>query len=194
MILTAARTGETVGATWNEFNTADKVWIIPPERMKATKEHRVPLCPRAMAILGEMEEASDAAFVFPGGRAGRPLSNMAMTAVLRRMGREDITAHGFRSSFRDWAAECTNFPSEGCRDGTSARGRRQGGGAYRRGDMFEKWRLLMAGWARFCSMPKAAPVQEKVVPSRQCFPCKPLVLLHFFQAEIDNKSVSAPHF
>src|SRR5262245_32139465 len=114
-ILTAARTGETIGATWDEINWTDKIWIIRAERMKSMKEHRVPLCDRTLAILREMKPADDAAnageqFVFPGSKAGRPLSNMAFLMLLRRMGHGDLTTHGFRSSFRDWAAERTHFP------------------------------------------------------------------------------------
>src|SRR5262245_34341419 len=109
--LTATRTGDTIGAVWDEANENEKVWTVPGERMKAGKEHRVPLCDRVLAILGDMQKlrASEAPYVFPGGKAGKPLSNMAMTEVLRRMGRDDITVHGFRSTFRDWAAERTNF-------------------------------------------------------------------------------------
>jgi integrase len=110
-ILTAARTGETIGATWDEINWNDKVWIIRAERMKARKEHRVPLCDRALAILREMKPADDAAnaaehFVFPGSKVGRPLSNMAFLMLLRRMRRGDLTAHGFRLAF------ATGQPSE----------------------------------------------------------------------------------
>src|SRR5262245_52959310 len=107
-ILTAARTGETIGARWSEFDLLDKIWTVPAGRMKGQREHRIPLSARALAILQEMQalrRASDAdGFVFPGGRLGKPLSNMAMTELLRRMNRVGITVHGFRSSFRDWAA------------------------------------------------------------------------------------------
>jgi integrase len=119
-ILTAARTGETIGATWSEINLVEKVWTIPKERMKAGKEHRVPLSARALAILRDMQAlrpegdrpAGSDDFVFPGGKPGKPLSNMAFLMLLRRMGRDDLTAHGFRSSFRDWASERTGFPGE----------------------------------------------------------------------------------
>jgi integrase len=112
--LTAARTGDTIGAVWDEFNALDKLWTVPAERMKAGREHRVPLSARALAIIHDAESArtpgSD--YVFPRGKAGKPLSNMAMREVQRRMGRGENTVHGFRSTFRDWAAERTNFPSE----------------------------------------------------------------------------------
>src|SRR5262249_18202065 len=113
-ILTAARTGETIGERWNEIDLLDKTWTVPAERMKAGKEHRVPLSARALAILEEMQahRSADDGFVFPGGKPGQPLSNMAFLMLLRRMGRGDLTTHGFRSSFRDWVAERTNFPSE----------------------------------------------------------------------------------
>jgi integrase len=115
-ILTAARTGETINAKWSEVDLLNKVWTIPPQRMKAGKEHRVPLSARALAILGYMQSfrhtGETDAFVFTGGKPGKPLSNMAFLMLLRRMGRDDLTAHGFRSTFRDWAAERTNFPAE----------------------------------------------------------------------------------
>ena len=115
-ILTAARSGETMGARWSELNLLDKIWTVPAERMKAGKVHRVPLSARALALLQEMEAlrppGNAEGYVFPGGKAGKSLSNMAFLMLLRRMGRDDLTAHGFRSTFRDWAAERTNFPSE----------------------------------------------------------------------------------
>jgi integrase len=113
-ILTAARTGDTIGAVRGEFNASDKVWIVPAERMKAGKEHRVPLSTRALVILRDAESTPTPGsyYVFPGGKTGKPLSNMAMTEVLRRTACGDITVHGFRPTFRDCAAERTNFPSE----------------------------------------------------------------------------------
>src|SRR6266550_2573029 len=111
-ILTAARTGEVVGARWDEINLGERLWTIPAERMKGGKEHRVPLSPAPLVIIKQMIAIRCSAFVFPGGREGRPLSNMAFLMLLRRLGRDDLTAHGFRSTFRDWAAERTNFPAE----------------------------------------------------------------------------------
>src|SRR5207237_2834496 len=111
-ILTAARTGEVTGARWTELNLAERLWTVPAERMKAGKEHRVPLSNAAMAIVDEMKAIRSGDSVLPGGRRGRPLSGMAMLSLIRRMGRGDVTVHGFRSSFRDWCAERTNFPSE----------------------------------------------------------------------------------
>src|SRR5262249_53017565 len=116
LILTAARTGEIVGAQWDEIDLLDKIWTVPAARMKARREHRVPLSPRALTILNQMQVASNggqtAAIVFPGRKPRTPLSNMAFLMLLRRMGRGDLTAHGFRSSFRDWAAERTGLPGE----------------------------------------------------------------------------------
>lgn len=110
-ILTAARTGEVIGATWDEVDLDGAVWIVPGGRMKAGREHRVPLSEPALAILRTMAEHRSSDSLFPGAK-GKPLSNMAMAMLLRRMDRADLTAHGFRSSFRDWAAERTAYPNE----------------------------------------------------------------------------------
>jgi integrase len=169
-IVTAARTGETIGATRDEVNWTDKIWIIRAERMKARKEHRVPLCDRALAILREMKPPDNAAtagaqFVFPGSKAGQPLSNMAFLMLLRRMGRGDLTVHGFRSSFRDWAAERTNFPSEVAEMALAHVVGSKVEAAYRRGDMFDKRRRLMDAWGEYCTK---APVEGgKVLALRQ---------------------------
>src|SRR5207253_1367740 len=101
-----------IGAAWDELDLTAKVWTIPADRIKAKREHRVPLSPRSLAILKSLEPMKTGKFVFPGGRAKKPLSNMAMLELLKRMGRDDLTVHGFRSSFRDWAAETTNYPRE----------------------------------------------------------------------------------
>lgn len=152
-ILTAARTGETIGARRGEVDAKNKIWIVSAERMKAGKEHRVPLSDRAIAILDSVgDDAGDQeSFVFPGRGFGEPLSNMAMLKLLQRMGRDDLTVHGFRSTFRDWAAEKTNFPNEviemalahAIEDKTEA--------AYRRGDLFEKRHRLAGDWEKYCS-------------------------------------------
>jgi integrase len=168
-ILTAARTGECIGAIWGEINWTDKVWIIPNARMKGGKEHRVPLSDRALTILREIKPAEDiqnagAQFVFSGGKPGRPLSNMAFLMLLRRMGRADLTAHGFRSSFRDWAAERTNFPSEVAEMALAHVVGNKVEAAYPRGDMFEKRRRLMGAWGDFLS--KAPADAAKVVSLR----------------------------
>jgi len=123
---------------------------VPAERMKAGVEHRVPLSAAALAILAEMQGLDDT-FVFPGGRRGKPLSNMAMLTLLRRMERADITTHGFRSSFRDWAAETTHFPTEVVEMALAHTIESRVERAYRRGDLFEKRRDLMNDWANFNS-------------------------------------------
>jgi integrase len=164
-ILTAARTGEVIGARWREINLVERVWIVPGERMKAGKEHRVPLSDRALAIIGEAKAPDD--FVFQGGKPGQPLSNMAMLKLLQRMGLRTanggLTVHGFRSSFMDWATERTHFPAE-MRDLALAHVvADKVEAAYRRGDMFDQRRELMAAWAQFC---ERADASEKVVPMR----------------------------
>jgi integrase len=155
-ILAAARTGEVVNATPDEFDLDKGVWTVPAGRMKGGVEHRVPLPPRAVEIVRAQPEG---VYVFPGGKGGRPLSNMAMLALLRRMGREDLTVHGFRSSFRDWAAECTTYPHQVCEKALAHAVSDATEAAYRRGDLFEKRRRLMAEWATHCGRPaKAAKV------------------------------------
>ena len=167
-ILTAARTGEAIGAKWNEISLTDKVWTVPAERMKAGKEHRVPLSGPALRILENMNPGGDAPdhFVFQGGKHGKALSNMAMIAVLRRMGRGDSTVHGFRSSFRDWAAERTNFPSEVAEMALAHAVGDKVEAAYRRGDLFERRRRMMAAWATFCTTLKEA-ARDHVATLRQ---------------------------
>lgn len=153
-ILTAARTGEVLGARPGEI--VDSVWTVPADRMKGGKEHRVPLSAEALAVLERAAAlGGDGVHIFPGLKKGRPLSNMAMLAVLRRMGREDLTVHGFRSSFRDWTAEQTAFPREVAEQALAHTLADRVEAAYRRGDLFEKRRRLMAAWARFCGVRKA---------------------------------------
>jgi integrase len=150
LILCASRTGEVIGTTWNEIDLVAKTWTIPAERMKAKKEHRVPLSDRALEILRALPREDGNDFVFIGPRKNG-LSNMAMATVLRRMERDDITVHGFRSSFRDWAAERTghaNFVVEMALAHTVGNAVEA---AYRRGDLFEKRMRLMGEWARFCT-------------------------------------------
>lgn len=149
-ILTAARTGETIGAKWCEIDFAEKVWAVPLERMKAKREHRVPLCERSMTILTELEHLRQGEFVFPGRREGAALSNMAMLQLLERMERGDLTVHGFRSTFRDWAAELTAYPREVAEMALAHSIGDKVEAAYRRGDLFEKRRHLMHDWAAYC--------------------------------------------
>jgi integrase len=154
-ILTAARSGEVRGARWSEIDTSAATWVVPAERMKGGREHRIPLSEPALDILCEMAQARVSsevdALVFPGRDAGRPLSDMSLTAVLRRMGRGELTAHGFRSSFRDWAAETTAYPAELVEMALAHAVGSKVEAAYRRGDLFEKRRRLMDDWASFCS-------------------------------------------
>lgn len=160
-ILTAARTGEVIGAAWDEVDLDRAVWTVPADRMKAAKEHRVPLSPRAIEILKETKKL-DRETLFPGQRGGQ-LSGMAMSMLLRRMN-IDATVHGFRSSFRDWAAECTGYPHEVCEMALAHTIGNKAEAAYRRGDLFEKRRRLMAEWAEFCS--GDSTVGGEVVPIR----------------------------
>ena len=165
-ILTAARTGEVIGAKWEEIDFAEKVWTVPAERMKAKKEHRAPLCARALAILEELHHESEDGFLFPGRSEGSALSNMAMLQLLRRMGCGDLTVHGFRSTFRDWAAERTNYPREVAEMALAHTVSDKVEAAYRRGDLFDKRRRMMEEWLRFCETPSQAP-SGKVVEIRQ---------------------------
>jgi integrase len=148
LILTAGRTGEVIGAQWNEMDLAKGVWTIPAERMKAAREHRVPLNAEAIALLEGLPRIGE--LVFPGMRRGKPLSNMALLQTLRRMKRNDLTAHGFRSSFRDWAAEMTSFPREVIEASLAHTIGTQVERAYLRSDLFEKRRQLMAVWGQHC--------------------------------------------
>jgi integrase len=150
LILTATRTSETIGATWNEFDLSDKIWVIPANRIKAGKEHRIPLSPSAMGILKKYSKTAGSDFVFPGAKTDEPLSNMALLALLRRMKKYDLTVHGFRSTFRDWAAEQTNFPREVAEMALSHAVGDKVEAAYRRGDLFDKRRQLMDSWSRYC--------------------------------------------
>ncbi len=160
-ILTAARSGEMLGAQWDEIDLEKKVWIIPPARMKAGREHRVPLSPRAMEIVKAMRKLGSEGFVFPGPKLKKPLSSMAMAMLLRRM-KAEITVHGFRSTFRDWASETTGFPHEVCEMALAHTIGNKAEAAYRRGDLFDKRRKLMEAWAGYCAKKASA----KVVPIR----------------------------
>jgi integrase len=165
-VLTAARTGEVIGARWDEINMDERLWTVPAERMKAEKEHRVPLSDAALTIIEAMAERREGAFVFPGGRSGRPLSNMSMLMMMRRMGRLDLTTHGFRSSFRDWSAERTNFPTEVAEMALAHIVSDKVEAAYRRGTMFQKRRQLADSWAKFCASSSITGAAGKVVELR----------------------------
>jgi integrase len=155
-VLCAARTGEVRGATWAEFDLDAHVWTIPADRMKAQREHRVPLSAAARAVLKKMDESRLGEFVFPGAKEGRPLSDMSLTAVLRRMKRDGITVHGFRSTFRDWAAEQTGYPQHLIEMALAHTIANKTEAAYRRGDLLDKRARLMAEWARYCAKPLKA--------------------------------------
>src|SRR5579884_1571374 len=165
LILTAARTGEVIGARWNEMDLLNKVWTVPAARMKAHREHRVPLSPRALAILAEMQAArtADDAFVFAGRKPGTPLSNMAFLMLLRRMGYRELTAHGFRATFKTWASERSSFRNEIIEASLAHTIGGKVEQAYMRGDLFEKRRRLMAQWATFAATPAQA-VQANITP------------------------------
>ena len=150
LILTAARTGEAIGARLQEFDLQSGIWTIPEARMKAHIEHRVPLSPRAVTIVQSLKDQRDGDYVFPGRRTKEPLSNMAMLQLLSRMERTDLTVHGFRSTFRDWAAEQTNYAREVCEAALAHTVSDQTEAAYRRGDLFDKRRRLMNEWTKFC--------------------------------------------
>jgi integrase len=152
LILTAARTGEVIGTRWPEINLKDQIWTVPAERMKSRREHRVPLSSAVITILKRVACSEDG-YVFSGRHPDTPLSNMALLMMLGRMNCGDITAHGFRSTFRDWAAECTNFPSEVVEMALAHVIEDKTEAAYRRGTLFEKRRLLMEAWASFCEAP-----------------------------------------
>jgi integrase len=157
-ILTAARSGEVLGARWEEFDPDHAVWTVPASRMKAGRDHRVPLSQRVLKIVKAMYEARDGDFVFPGQKSGKPLSVTALLTLLRRMKIEDATVHGFRSAFRDWAAECTNFSNEVCEAALAHVIENKAEAAYRRGDLFDKRRKLMDAWAAYCTTVKAGKV------------------------------------
>ena len=160
LILTAARTSEVIGARACEIR--GKTWTVPAERMKGEREHRVPLRTAALAIVEAMSYEHGGEFVFPGGRRGKPLSQMALAMTLRRMGRSDLTVHGFRSTFRDWAAERTGFPREAAEAALAHVIPDKVEAAYRRGDLFDRRRQLMQAWDRYCASDEIGPVAVKL--------------------------------
>ena len=164
LVLTAARTSEVLGAQWAEIDQDAATWTVPGDRIKAGREHRVPLAPAAEAVLKRAATLADGGpFVFPGRRQGRPLSNMALLMVLRRLGRTDITAHGFRSSFRDWAAERTSVPRVVAEAALAHVIPDKVEAAYFRSDLFDQRRVLMASWATFVtSKPPATNTSSSI--------------------------------
>ena len=161
MILTAVRTNEVIGAKCSEIDLKKKTWTIPAERMKMKREHRVPLSPRCIEILKEAREVNDkSTFVFAGRSDDKPLSNMVFLMLLRRM-KFKITAHGFRSTFRDWASEQTNFPSAVCEAALAHAIKDKTEAAYNRTDLFEKRRELMVTWADYCTGKRIEPGKKR---------------------------------
>lgn len=160
-ILCATRTVETIGASWSEIDLNHKVWTIPAQRMKAKREHRIPLSDRAVEILGGLEKRPNARLVFTKAGDQAHLSNGAMLALLHRMGRSDITTHGFRSTFKDWAREQTSFAPEVSEMALAHAVSDKVEAAYRRGDMFEKRRRLMDSWADYCDHPRSATKRDQ---------------------------------
>jgi integrase len=162
-ILTAARTGEVIAARWSEMKWPERMWTIPANRMKAGKEHRVPLPSRAVEILSETRvlrenhPTTTENFIFCGAKLGKPLSNMAMDMLLRRMN-SNVTVHGFRSTFRDWASERTDFPNEVIEMALAHTISSKVEAAYRRTDLYDKRRTLMDAWATYCAAPRALNV------------------------------------
>ncbi|NIF51269.1 site-specific integrase [Burkholderia sp. Ax-1724] len=172
-ILTATRTGEVIAATWEEINLREAVWIIPKTRMKAKREHRVPLSNRAVELLRQMKKTRKSDFVFPGWKAETGLSNMAMLQFLRKVGYSDLTVHGFRSTFRDWCAEMTTYPRELAEAALAHTLSNKAEAAYFRSDMFEKRREMMQAWCNYINTapaearPPAPPGTDRVEPSRE---------------------------
>jgi integrase len=167
LILTAARSGEVIGARWCEIDLKNKLWTVPAERMKAGKDHRVPLCPRAAGILQAIKTAKIEAdaLLFPGSKPQRPQSNMVFLMLLRRINLGHLTAHGFRATFKTWATERTNFPREVIEAALAHVAGDKIEAAYQRGDVFEKRQRLMAAWSEYCATKSAAEIN--IVSMRQ---------------------------
>jgi integrase len=153
--LTAVRLGEATGATWDEIDLEAKTWTIPASRMKADQEHRVPLSDAAISVLKTVREIRQSDYVFAGFKPGRPIGGDALRELIKKLAGDDVTVHGLRSTFRDWAADCTSFPNEVAEMALSHAIPSAVEAAYRRGDLFEKRRRLMEAWAEFCAKPNA---------------------------------------
>ncbi|MGB7196646.1 MAG: integrase arm-type DNA-binding domain-containing protein [Collimonas pratensis] len=151
LILTATRTNELLHARWDEIDMPSKVWVIPAWRMKAEREHRIPLSKPAMDILKAQQADAEGDFVFPGQRDGMPMSNMVFLQLLKRIERTDITVHGFRSTFRDWVGETTNYPREVAEAALAHTVKNKVEAAYARGDLFIKRAEMMQDWANYLS-------------------------------------------
>jgi integrase len=150
-------TAETINASWREFDLGEGVWTIPAERMKAGREHRIPLSSAALSLLASLPRIDGCDFLFPGVKRSKPICHIAMLALLRRM-KAEITVHGFRSSFRDWTSETTGFPHEVCEMALAHTIANKAEAAYRRGDLFEKRRKLVEAWARYLARPQGSNI------------------------------------
>jgi integrase len=165
LILTAARLGEVIGAKWDEIDLVKKTWTIPPERMKARRQHTVPLCGRAIEILKALPREGEGGFVFIGGRKNTALSDLALGVVLKAIA-PGATVHGFRSSFRDWVAEKTAYPNIVAEMALAHKIGDQVEAAYRRGNLLTKRTRLMADWATYCTTPQLPQRGATVTPIR----------------------------
>ena len=167
IVLTAVRLGEAQKATWSEIDLDNRVWVIPGARMKSGKEHRVPLSPAALAILKDIHEVRHSDYIFPGSRRGYAMGKNQPGKLMKKlMGDAEMTVHGFRSSFRDWAAERTNFPREVAEMALAHAIPNAVEAAYRRGDLFEKRRRLMDAWAAYCAKVDTADAGKVVALAR----------------------------
>jgi integrase len=151
LILTAARSGEVRGMSWDELDLDDAIWVVPAERIKMKREHRVPLTASAIDVLMDMRQHGQSGLVFPSVQNGKQMSDMTLSAVLKRMDRKDITVHGFRSTFKDWASESTAYPDDVSEMALAHAVKNKVVAAYKRGDLFEKRRRLMSDWASYAS-------------------------------------------
>jgi integrase len=149
LILTAARSGETLGARWDEIDLASKVWTLPEARMKSNRTHRVPLSPATLAILSALPREGE--YVFPGSKRVKPIHDAALLELMQRMGRGDVTVHGFRATFRTWVAECTTFQRELAEAALAHVTGNEVERSYQRADLLERRRELMDVWAKFCT-------------------------------------------
>lgn len=166
IILTATRSGELRGAVWSEFNLAEATWTIPADRMKAGKEHIIPLCAEAVSILQGLPRMANTDYLFTGAKSGKPLSDVVFKKLMERMGRTDITTHGFRSTFRDWAAEQTSFPREVIENALAHRLKDKAEAAYFRSNLLNKRRELMNKWGEYTKRPPAQEADVVRLPSR----------------------------
>jgi integrase len=168
LILTATRTSEVLHARWEEVDLERAVWTIPARRTKSGREHRVPLSARAVHILQRARELNTGdELVFPGTKAGSPMAKMTFLLMLRRLNVKNVTAHGFRSAFRDWAAETTSFPREVCEMALAHSISDKTEAAYRRGDLFEKRRELMDAWTDFIHLNSASSFGASDLPQQE---------------------------